>query len=376
MSAPEPSAYEPAPAPVFGGGTFRSDNASETETPADSDDNPWDAGYTETVESIDPPAPQPVATEDAPADDVLFGDAFDSSEPAESTEPAEEVEAFEPPAEEDLFADEPAEEPAAPAEDAAPADDLFGDDGFGDDAFGDDAGDLFDEPAADEPAADPEMAEESPADEAADDLFGEEAAEEPEAPADANDDEDVGDLFGGDDFGDEAFGDDAFGGDAPSEEPMEEAVPAAAEETAPPADEPAAEEADDLFGAPDEGDDAEGDDEFDDLFGGFGAILREPGGVGSTVQRTWVDDTGRHSCVGRLVAIDEGSVRLLKHGGKTAVVPLARLSQADLQFVSRQAVAQYEVEQRVLALQAKPQADEAPQQASADAELPFRTAQL
>jgi hypothetical protein len=77
----------------------------------------------------------------------------------------------------------------------------------------------------------------------------------------------------------------------------------------------------------------------DDLFGGFGAILREPGGLASAEMRHWVDDTGRFTCEARLTRVLEGSVQLLKDNGHTSTVPLNRLSQMDLSFVYRQASA-------------------------------------
>jgi hypothetical protein len=80
--------------------------------------------------------------------------------------------------------------------------------------------------------------------------------------------------------------------------------------------------------------------ETDDLFGGFDAILREPGGLASDAMRTWVDNTGQFSCQARLIQFKDGQVRLLKDNGRTTTVPVYRLSQGDLQFVQRQASAQ------------------------------------
>lgn len=81
-------------------------------------------------------------------------------------------------------------------------------------------------------------------------------------------------------------------------------------------------------------------DEVDDLFGGFGAILREPGGLASGEMREWVDNSGRYACRGRLLQFRDGQVRLLKDNGRTTTVPVHRLSQGDLEFVERQASAQ------------------------------------
>jgi hypothetical protein len=78
----------------------------------------------------------------------------------------------------------------------------------------------------------------------------------------------------------------------------------------------------------------------DDLFGGFGAILREPGGLSSNESRHWVDDTGRFSCDGRLARVMDGRVELLKENGHTSTVLFNRLSQLDLAFVNRQASAE------------------------------------
>src|SRR5262249_15056438 len=89
--------------------------------------------------------------------------------------------------------------------------------------------------------------------------------------------------------------------------------------------------------APAEKDDKKKDD---DLFGGFGAILREPGGLASNEMRHWVDDTGRFSCEARLTKVLDGKVQLLKDNGHTSTVPLNRLSQVDLSFVYRQASAE------------------------------------
>lgn len=264
----------------------------------------------EMVAPVDVAAPAPMADVFAEEPPVIDEPVFEepvAEEPAAFNEPeedlfaAEEEEAFpaEEPAMDDAFVlDEPMEEPVADD-----GDDLFGNemaDAGEDDLFGA------------EPVADPEAFDEPPAAEPADDLFGDDTGE--------------GDLFGepvdtpADEPMDAPEEDDLFGGfdDAVEDAaPMEEAV-----EEAP------AEEA--------------GDD-FDDLFGGFGAILREPGGYDSSEMRTWVDNSGRFSCVARLLGVDGGSVRLLKQNGATSTVSLARLSGRDLEFVNRQALAQIEV---------------------------------
>jgi len=51
--------------------------------------------------------------------------------------------------------------------------------------------------------------------------------------------------------------------------------------------------------------------------------------------RTWVDDTGRHRVVARLVAVEGDSVQLQKENGHTATVPLSRLSPDDNEYVRR-----------------------------------------
>ena len=63
-------------------------------------------------------------------------------------------------------------------------------------------------------------------------------------------------------------------------------------------------------------------------------------GLASSEMRTWVDNTGRYSCNGRLVRFMDGYVRLMKDNGHTTTVPLHRLSGTDLAFVNRQASAQ------------------------------------
>jgi hypothetical protein len=81
-------------------------------------------------------------------------------------------------------------------------------------------------------------------------------------------------------------------------------------------------------------------EEKDPLFGSAPSILREAGGLASNEMRLWTDNSGSYSCRGRLIRFYEGQVRLLKENGRTATVPLARLSTGDLEFVNRQASAQ------------------------------------
>ncbi|CAN0349276.1 unnamed protein product, partial [Ectocarpus sp. 4 AP-2014] len=225
----------------------------------------------------------------------------------------------------DLFGDDAGFGEEAPAEEPMPADDLFGDDaGFGEEAPAEEA------PASDDLFGDGGFAEEAPMEEAPaeDDLFGDGGFGE-EDPADEMPAED--NLFG-DDAG---FDDGGFGEEAPAEE-----APAAA-----PADDSGDDlfdfdGGDDLFGEePADAGDAPADDEAEANLFDFGAVLNEPGGTQSAQNRTWVDNTGRFSTVGSLLAIDGNAVRLTKPTGAVATVPLGRLSQADLEFVSRQAMA-------------------------------------
>ena len=80
-------------------------------------------------------------------------------------------------------------------------------------------------------------------------------------------------------------------------------------------------------------------DENDDLFATAEAIL-SAGRTGQPSLRHWVDNTSTFSCQGRMLRMLDGKVQLLKDNGRTTTVPLARLSKADLEFVSRQASAQ------------------------------------
>ena len=51
--------------------------------------------------------------------------------------------------------------------------------------------------------------------------------------------------------------------------------------------------------------------------------------------RAWVDNTGTFKIQGRLIAILDGKVRLLKDTGKTTTVPLDRLSDGDRAYVEQ-----------------------------------------
>jgi hypothetical protein len=167
-------------------------------------------------------------------------------------------------------------------------------------------------------------------------------------------------------------GSDLFGGASePKPAPAKESPAPAASQPGPtftpPAEKPSTPAADDLFGtplsepaapaekksetpkepstsAPAEGEKAAPADKDkkkdDDLFGGFGAILREQGGLASNEMRHWVDNTGRFTCEARLTRVMDGEVQLVKDNGHSSTVSLGRLSENDLAFVYRQASAQ------------------------------------
>lgn len=50
--------------------------------------------------------------------------------------------------------------------------------------------------------------------------------------------------------------------------------------------------------------------------------------------RHWSDNTGTFRVEGRLIAILDGQVRLLKTTGRTTTVPMRRLSDADQKYVA------------------------------------------
>ncbi len=199
----------------------------------------------------------------------------------------------------DLFGPAPESSPSESSTPVETDDDLFG--------FG------ASEPAMNEqpglPAADiPEAAAEAEAEEASD-MFGSAPAEtapadlfEPATPDETETiDEGANDMFG-----------------IPDAPETENEPPA--DEEAPPADTEK--------------------EQVDDLFDAFGAVMREPGGLASDAMREWVDNTGGFTCRARMIQFQDGKVRLLKDNGRTATVPVFRLSQGDLEFVHRQASAQ------------------------------------
>ena len=312
--------------------------------PPATDSNPMPADTTSD------PGPPP-----APSDD-LFGGATEPATPEPAAvEPAATPEPT--PASgdsglEDLFGGGNAAPAAEPATDSAPPADPFG------------------APPADETPADPP----APAgDGGLDDLFG-----GGDAPATMQPDVEVA----------TAGGDDLFGGDAPQDaaapagdslfgEPVEEAM-----EKAAPASEEAAATLDDLFGAtetiepieetmpvvtePAPVEEKPAKLSIEDLFGAnvtesveVGSVeeLPAPIEVASAVEvksglqvvsimpersidpladthvRTWIDNTGKHSTVGRLIEINPKNIRLMKSNGRTCTVPLSRMCPADSAYV-------------------------------------------
>ena len=113
--------------------------------------------------------------------------------------------------------------------------------------------------------------------------------------------------------------DDLFGEPAPAA-PATDPAPAA--DTAEPLPEPT-----DEVKPADEAKPAPTDDPFGDPF----KISAE----GQLPMRAWVDNTGTFKIQGRLIAILDGKVRLLKDTGKTTTVPLNRLSAADREYVDQ-----------------------------------------
>ena len=205
---------------------------------------------------------------------------------ARSTPTADELFGPLPPAEpaDDMFA--PSETPAMPPEEEPPARE------------------------EETPATDDRYAPaEEPSEPSDDDMFAP-STDEPSEPMPTDDAEEPAEepADEGFDFFDAPTGESE---PATEEEPMEEEEPAAP---------------------------AEQDD--NDIFGGFGAILREPGGFASDELRRWVDDTGRYSCRGRLLRVLDGKVQLLKENGRTTTVTFGRLCQNDIEFIHRQASAQ------------------------------------
>lgn len=76
-----------------------------------------------------------------------------------------------------------------------------------------------------------------------------------------------------------------------------------------------------------------------DLFGMWEEETRQshvaPGGLSSNQLKIWVDNTGKNKCKGRLVAIDEETVQILKDDDQVITVAIDRLSEQDRIFVER-----------------------------------------
>ncbi|MEO1495713.1 MAG: SHD1 domain-containing protein [Planctomycetota bacterium] len=355
--APQPTPAVPADEELF---APDEDIAEDLTAPGPMDDgfvDEFEEPATDVESAFEDPAE--AMADPADAEEDLFG--FDDADPAD----AEEANALD-----DGFTDEPME-----ADEADLFDDGFDDNGFGEGDFDEGGFDSAEElPARDMDVADEPMGDVS----AEDDLFGfdDEPAMEAEEPTDGFGDafeqpaEDLAppqdavapeeELFGFDDesqdatsldepaapaeeFGD-AFDDDGFDDEFGDEfgEPAGDLFDEGAEDFG-----EAAEEFGDGFDAPADNESPAEDAAEDDLFGDFGMILGEPGGYDSQRPRTWIDNSGRFSCQGRLVAVDGDTVRLAKSGGGVSRVPLARLSNADLEFVSRQVAARYDLNQLV-----------------------------
>jgi hypothetical protein len=116
----------------------------------------------------------------------------------------------------------------------------------------------------------------------------------------------------------------------------------------PPAEESPAEvdPLDDLFGDPAPAPEAETpreekQDLIDELFNqNLIRGLEEAGGLASNSTRTWTDATGTFRSEARLVSVAARAVLLRQADGAVVEVPLASLSEADLQFVRQQIEAQ------------------------------------
>jgi hypothetical protein len=122
----------------------------------------------------------------------------------------------------------------------------------------------------------------------------------------------------------------------PAAEEMPEEKPAAEAPTKEPAREEPAEEEENLFDEQDgdAGENAKPAEEKneepkaeDDPFSG---ILRAP----NEPVRRWVDNTGLHETIGRLVEVHPDHIRILKANGRHATVPFTRLSHHDQDYVN------------------------------------------
>jgi hypothetical protein len=62
----------------------------------------------------------------------------------------------------------------------------------------------------------------------------------------------------------------------------------------------------------------------------FAGILRAP----NEPVRRWIDNTGLHETIGRLVEVHPDHIRILKANGRHATVPFTRLSHHDQDYVN------------------------------------------
>ena len=99
-----------------------------------------------------------------------------------------------------------------------------------------------------------------------------------------------------------------------------------------------------LFGMPSDRSEEASEINLDDL---FGTAPRDVAGVevvsltalargnplADTPVRIWIDNSGRFQTEGRVIAVQDGFVRLLKTNGKTCTVPNQRLCEADFVYV-------------------------------------------
>ncbi|MFM8495809.1 MAG: SHD1 domain-containing protein, partial [Planctomycetia bacterium] len=235
------------------------------------------------------------------AEDVLAAEAEEAAKkPAtEAEKPAEEPPMKREPAKEEPPAKEPA--PAEPEEEPLPAKKP--------------AEDLFDEPVEEKPAPKkpakekPDVEEENLFDEASDDdgakaepelmPVGDEAAAKPAK---------------------EASADELFGEPSASEPATEPATEEPAAEAEKKSEEPAepAEAAEEKSEEPKTDDDP------------FAGVIRAP----SEPVRRWIDNTGLHETIGRLVEVHPDRIRILKANGRHATVPFERLSHHDQAYVT------------------------------------------
>ena len=333
----------PSPTP------FNNPATTEPQLPSAAAESPSDPGMR------DAPVPDPIDEQPPAAEsDVL--------EPTMPVEPAEEPKArFVPvPAE-----SEPPVADEAPAERAVdPLDDLFNDSADDPPAEDDPAAmeedapaadpldDLFGDPVPDDTGMPTEggVTEEEPAADPLDNLFGDPddtgmpaEGESPPANEDATGADALDDLFGdADDESGDLGGMDAPDADAtPNDGGFDDLFgdPAPDGDEMPSEDEPEGESEagagdlfDDLFGNPpsEDGDENEAEAEADDLFSSSITPKRD-----LLVRRRWVDNTGYYKIQGKLIAILDGKVRILKENSRTCTVPLGRLSQQDLAYVTK-----------------------------------------